>query len=87
MRWTGYFVINHMSLASSQTLLGQVWKEYALSDSRYLTADPFTLCVEAITVVRLPASNCECFRPADSKRTLAPVGPPELCCSCLYCQS
>jgi len=28
-----------------------VWKEYALSDSRYLTSDPFTLCVEAITVL------------------------------------
>ncbi|PSR83642.1 Emopamil binding protein-domain-containing protein [Coniella lustricola] len=47
----GYFVRNHKTLASSQGLLAQLWKEYALSDSRYLTSDPFVLCVEAITVV------------------------------------
>lgn len=46
-------MLNHRQLASSQSLLGQLWKEYALSDSRYLTSDTFTLCVEAITVVRL----------------------------------
>lgn len=40
-------------LAGSQDLLAQLWKEYALSDSRYLTSDPFMLCVEAITVVRV----------------------------------
>lgn len=35
-----------------------LWKEYALSDSRYLTGDIFTLCVETITVVSpLPVSN------------------------------
>lgn len=34
------------------TLFAQLWKEYALSDSRYLTSDVFTVCVETITTVR-----------------------------------
>lgn len=34
-----------------QTVFGQLWKEYALSDSRYLTQDPFVLCMETITAV------------------------------------
>ncbi|KAF4783243.1 emopamil binding protein [Colletotrichum scovillei] len=47
----GYFILNHKSLASDQSLFGQLWKEYALSDSRYLTSDPFMLCVESFTVI------------------------------------
>ncbi|AEO69193.1 uncharacterized protein THITE_2146203 [Thermothielavioides terrestris NRRL 8126] len=47
----GYFVLRHASLASSQSLFAQVWKEYALSDSRYLTSDPFMLCIETLTVL------------------------------------
>ncbi|KAI1180149.1 Emopamil-binding protein [Nemania sp. FL0916] len=46
----GYFVLNHTTVASSQTLPAQLWKEYALSDSRYLTSDFFMLSVESITV-------------------------------------
>ncbi|KAI1268325.1 Emopamil binding protein-domain-containing protein [Xylariaceae sp. FL1019] len=46
----GYFVLNHTTVASSQSLLAQLWKEYALSDSRYLTSDIFMLSVESITV-------------------------------------
>ncbi|KAK6843067.1 hypothetical protein PG987_003927 [Apiospora arundinis] len=46
----GYFIFNHATLASSQNLFAQLWKEYALSDSRYLTSDPFMLSVESITV-------------------------------------
>ncbi|KAI0166111.1 Emopamil binding protein-domain-containing protein [Xylariaceae sp. FL1272] len=46
----GYFVLNHATVASSQSLLAQLWKEYALSDSRYLTSDLFMLSVESITV-------------------------------------
>ncbi|KAK7970256.1 ebp domain-containing protein [Apiospora saccharicola] len=46
----GYFVFNHATVASSQNLFAQLWKEYALSDSRYLTSDPFMLSVENITV-------------------------------------
>ncbi|OAA67996.1 ebp domain containing protein [Niveomyces insectorum RCEF 264] len=47
----GYFVLHHATLAGAQSLPAQLWKEYALSDSRYLTSDPFTLCVETLTVV------------------------------------
>ncbi|KAI1105942.1 EBP-domain-containing protein [Jackrogersella minutella] len=45
----GYFVLNHDTIASSQNLFAQLWKEYALSDSRYLTSDFFMLSVESIT--------------------------------------
>ncbi|RYP17502.1 hypothetical protein DL765_004466 [Monosporascus sp. GIB2] len=49
MLW--YFVLNHATLASSQSLFAQLWKEYALSDSRYLTSDFFMLSVESITAL------------------------------------
>jgi cholestenol Delta-isomerase len=32
-------------------LFGQLWKEYSLSDSRYLTQNAFVLCMETITAV------------------------------------
>jgi cholestenol delta-isomerase len=32
-------------------LFGQLWKEYSLSDSRYLTSDAFVVCMEAITAL------------------------------------
>lgn len=38
-------------MGPAQDLFGQLWKEYALSDSRYLTSDTLVLCMEAITVV------------------------------------
>lgn len=44
-------MLNHAKLASSPDLFAQLWKEYALSDSRYLTSDPFMICVETITAV------------------------------------
>jgi len=40
-------------MGNLQSLFGQLWKEYSLSDSRYLTKDPFVLCMESITAVRL----------------------------------
>ncbi|KAI1417765.1 EBP-domain-containing protein [Hypoxylon sp. FL1857] len=46
----GYFVLNHATIASSQNVFAQLWKEYALSDSRYLTSDFFMLSIESITV-------------------------------------
>lgn len=46
-----YFVVNHETIASSQELFGQLWKEYSLSDSRYLTSDAFVVCMEAVTAV------------------------------------
>jgi len=45
----GYFALNHSRMGPAQDLFGQLWKEYALSDSRYLTSDPFVLCMETIT--------------------------------------
>ena len=51
----GYFALNHTRMGSAQDLFGQLWKEYALSDSRYLTSDPFVLCMESITAVYLQA--------------------------------
>jgi len=47
----GYFVYNHQRIGGLQDLFGQLWKEYALSDSRYLSQDPFVLCIEMVTVV------------------------------------
>lgn len=47
----GYFAINHLTLASHSTLLGEMWKEYALSDSRYLTSDSFVVCMESVTAL------------------------------------
>ncbi|KAF9957968.1 hypothetical protein BGZ72_001075 [Mortierella alpina] len=45
----GYFGIYHKTLAGDQHVLAQTWKEYSLSDSRYLTSDPFVLIMERIT--------------------------------------
>jgi cholestenol delta-isomerase len=50
----GYYVYNFRTMAGHQHLFAQLWKEYAYSDSRYLTQDPFVLCMETITAVRLP---------------------------------
>lgn len=49
---TGYYAYNFRNIGGLQTLFGQLWKEYALSDSRYLTQDPFVLCMETITAVQ-----------------------------------
>ncbi|OJD13536.1 hypothetical protein AJ78_06020 [Emergomyces pasteurianus Ep9510] len=47
----GYFVVNHTRMPAAQDFFGQLWKEYSLSDSRYLTSDPFVLCMETITAI------------------------------------
>ncbi|KFH43222.1 3-beta-hydroxysteroid-Delta(8),Delta(7)-isomerase-like protein [Hapsidospora chrysogenum ATCC 11550] len=46
----GYYLYHRSEIAGMNTLFAQLWKEYTLSDSRYLTLDVFTVCVEAITV-------------------------------------
>lgn len=46
----GYFILNYNSMAGKQDLFAQLWKEYALSDSRYLSGDNLVLCAEAVTV-------------------------------------
>lgn len=38
-------------MPAAQDFFGQLWKEYAKSDSRYLAADPMVLTLETITVV------------------------------------
>jgi cholestenol Delta-isomerase len=45
----GYFSLNHMHMPSRTDWLASAWKEYANCDSRYLTADPFVVCMETIT--------------------------------------
>ncbi|KAF2148441.1 Emopamil-binding protein [Myriangium duriaei CBS 260.36] len=47
----GYYAINQANMGGLQTLFGQLWKEYALSDSRYLTQNAFVLCMESITAI------------------------------------
>ncbi|PVI00157.1 EBP-domain-containing protein [Periconia macrospinosa] len=47
----GYFAVNFRRMGGQQDLFGQLWKEYSLSDSRYLTQDAFVLCMETITAV------------------------------------
>lgn len=45
----GYYVYNRTELAGMNTPFAQLWKEYALSDSRYLTNDVFTISIETVT--------------------------------------
>ncbi|KAL5614813.1 hypothetical protein BROUX41_004902 [Berkeleyomyces rouxiae] len=47
----GYFVLFHREVAGRQDLFAQLWKEYSLSDSRYLVSDPFMVCIETVTVL------------------------------------
>ncbi|KKA28271.1 hypothetical protein TD95_001837 [Thielaviopsis punctulata] len=47
----GYFVLFHASIAGRQSLFAQLWKEYSLSDSRYLVSDPFMVCIETVTTL------------------------------------
>lgn len=51
MFFEGYYAYNYADLGSKQTLIGQMWKEYAFSDSRYLTQNSFVLCMETVTAV------------------------------------
>ncbi|KAM0265599.1 hypothetical protein ACHAQJ_000031 [Trichoderma viride] len=47
----GYFSYNAFDMASRTDIFGQLWKEYALSDSRYMSQDAFTVCMETVTAV------------------------------------
>lgn len=51
MFFEGYFVLNQSTLIGKQDLFAQLWKEYAISDSRYLTGDALVLGAEVITVL------------------------------------
>jgi len=62
-----------------QDFFGQLWKEYALSDSRYLTSDPLVLCMESLTVVRMTSLPC---RISTADGTVAYLGPAVSVDSC-----
>ncbi|KAJ3293536.1 hypothetical protein HDU79_000237 [Rhizoclosmatium sp. JEL0117] len=47
----GYFAFTNGTIAGDQTVLSAVWKEYAMSDSRYMTSDPFVVVMEGFTAV------------------------------------
>ncbi|KAH7313383.1 Emopamil-binding protein [Stachybotrys elegans] len=46
----GYYIYNRAEIIGQSALFAQLWKEYCLSDSRYLTSDVFTVTIETITV-------------------------------------
>lgn len=45
----GYFAYNNPRMPTRSSLFGQLWKEYSLSDRRYMTRDPFVVCMETVT--------------------------------------
>lgn len=45
----GYFAINNAHMPTRTHLFGQLWKEYAKSDRRYITRDSFIVCMETVT--------------------------------------
>ena len=47
--WLGYFSFHSLNMGSRTDIFGQLWKEYALSDSRYMTRDAFVVCMESVT--------------------------------------
>ncbi|XP_069785271.1 3-beta-hydroxysteroid-Delta(8),Delta(7)-isomerase [Narcine bancroftii] len=47
----GWFSLYHGGLAGDQAFLSQLWKEYAKADSRYISGDNFTVCMETITAL------------------------------------
>jgi hypothetical protein len=51
LHFEGYYIKYRHDLASRTDIVAEVWKEYALSDSRYLSKDPFVVSIEALTVV------------------------------------
>lgn len=55
-------MIHHDHMASAQDLFGQLWKEYALSDSRYMTSDTLVLCMETMTVVSIFSDSVKARR-------------------------
>ncbi|KAL4924202.1 EXPERA domain-containing protein [Aspergillus undulatus] len=45
----GYYAISVLTIPGSQHILAQLWKEYSLSDSRYLLQDSFLWPMETVT--------------------------------------
>lgn len=78
----GYYAYNFRTIGGHQDLFGQLWKEYSLSDSRYLTADSaFVLCMESITAVS--RFHRPCHTVADKSDRLGPALLPH---GCSYCR-
>ena len=49
----GHYVLRHSTIAAENSVLSQLWKEYAKSDSRYVSGDLQLLAIELITVVSI----------------------------------
>jgi cholestenol delta-isomerase len=47
----GYFGLFHATIPEDTSVLGDMWKEYAKSDSRYVTSDSFVVSMERLTAV------------------------------------
>ncbi|KAH8152604.1 uncharacterized protein LAJ45_03445 [Morchella importuna] len=47
----GYFGYTASRIAGNTHLFAQLWKEYALSDSRYMSYDAFTVAMERVTAI------------------------------------
>ncbi|RKO89576.1 EBP domain protein [Blyttiomyces helicus] len=45
----GYFAFNNREIAGQTFFLAELWKEYAYSDSRYMSSDSFVVIMEGIT--------------------------------------
>ncbi|KAJ3220196.1 hypothetical protein HDU67_005522 [Dinochytrium kinnereticum] len=45
----GYFGYNHRSISTQDGFFADLWKEYAKSDSRYMTQDAFVCVMESMT--------------------------------------
>ena len=55
--YLAYYVSNFSKIAGQTNFVAELWKEYALSDSRYLTDDTGVFSLEAISVVRRAPSQ------------------------------
>jgi cholestenol delta-isomerase len=45
----GYFAYYHADIAGRSAFMADLWKEYAKSDSRYMSSDPFVVLMESVT--------------------------------------
>ncbi len=76
----GFFVFNNSHVAGMQTFFAQLWKEYALSDSRYMVSDPLVLCSRSYPFLSSqPLSQHFCLpsHVANCREWIAVVGPRE----------
>ena len=79
----GYFAYNNKEIAGMTTFLGDLWKEYAQGDSRYMFSDPFVVIMEGITAVsvgfvyfRIAPCEREDHTPEYSSRAFRSCGDP-----------